>query len=175
MSPDPTPAAPAAAGAPRPAGGATTATRRRLGDVLVDSGLISPDQLVAALDAQRAATGPRRRLGQVVTDLGFATEKEVADRLAWMEDHFLKAGIPQAVIDGQLPGIKNGPAVGTPEQIVDHLSALEAAGMTYAITYFAEAAYDLSGIELFEREVIPALVDARPQGHHHRWHLPGRH
>jgi hypothetical protein len=29
--------------------------------------------------------------------------------------------------------------------------------MTYAITYFAEAAYDRSGIELFEREVVPAL------------------
>ncbi len=121
-----------------------------------------------------------RDFGEIVRSANYnvvigETEKEVADRLAWMEDHFLKAGIPQAVIDGQLPGIKNGPAVGTPEQIVDHLSALEAAGMTYAITYFAEAAYDLSGIELFEREVIPALVDARPQGHHHRWHLPGRH
>jgi hypothetical protein len=31
--------------------------------------------------------------------------------------------------------------------------------MTYAITNFAEAAYDTSGIELFEREVIPALAD----------------
>ena len=29
--------------------------------------------------------------------------------------------------------------------------------MTYAITYFAEAAYDRSGIELFESEVVPAL------------------
>ena len=29
--------------------------------------------------------------------------------------------------------------------------------MTYAITYFAEAAYDTSGMRLFEREVIPAL------------------
>ena len=29
--------------------------------------------------------------------------------------------------------------------------------MTYAIVNFAEAAYDRSGIELFEREVIPAL------------------
>jgi hypothetical protein len=29
--------------------------------------------------------------------------------------------------------------------------------MTYAITYFAEAAYDTSGIDLFEDEVIPAL------------------
>jgi hypothetical protein len=27
----------------------------------------------------------------------------------------------------------------------------------YAICYFPEAAYDRSGIELFEREVIPAL------------------
>jgi hypothetical protein len=29
--------------------------------------------------------------------------------------------------------------------------------MTYAICYFPEAAYDRSGIELFEREVAPAL------------------
>jgi hypothetical protein len=29
--------------------------------------------------------------------------------------------------------------------------------MTYAITYFAEAAYDTSGMHLFENHVIPAL------------------
>jgi hypothetical protein len=29
--------------------------------------------------------------------------------------------------------------------------------MTYAITYFAEAAYDPTGIQLFAEEVIPAL------------------
>jgi hypothetical protein len=29
--------------------------------------------------------------------------------------------------------------------------------MTYAITYFAEAAYDRSGIELFEQTVAPEL------------------
>ncbi len=33
-------------------------------------------------------------------------------------------------------------------------------GMTYAITYFVEAAYDRSGIELFEREVVPALAES---------------
>ena len=47
--------------------------------------------------------------------------------------------------------------MGTPEQIVEKLQALEKLGMTYAITYFAEAAYDRSGIELFENEVVPAL------------------
>ena len=31
-------------------------------------------------------------------------------------------------------------------------------GCEYAIMYFPEAAYDRTGIELFEREVIPALA-----------------
>ena len=31
-------------------------------------------------------------------------------------------------------------------------------GCEYAILYFPEAAYDRTGIELFEREVIPALA-----------------
>ncbi|HYH30694.1 MAG TPA: LLM class F420-dependent oxidoreductase [Pseudonocardia sp.] len=50
-----------------------------------------------------------------------------------------------------------GAAVGTPQQIVDKLGALREQGMTYAIVNFPEAAYDQSGMELFEREVIPAL------------------
>jgi len=53
--------------------------------------------------------------------------------------------------------LREGPLVGTPEQIVEALRALEAIGMTYAITYFAEAAYDTSGIDLFTKEVVPAL------------------
>jgi len=69
------------AGVPRQ-GTISSLGRRRLGDVLVDSGLLTPEQLDAALTAQRAADGPRRRLGQVVSDLGFATEKEVAEALA---------------------------------------------------------------------------------------------
>jgi len=48
-------------------------------------------------------------------------------------------------------------AVGTPEQVVERLRDMESRGMSYAITYFPEAAYDRSGIELFEREVLPEL------------------
>jgi len=33
--------------------------------------------------------------------------------------------------------------------------------MTYCITNFREAAYDTSGMELFESQVIPALRSAR--------------
>jgi type IV pilus assembly protein PilB len=56
--------------------------RRRLGDVLVDSGLLTPQQLEQALEEQRKDTGPRRRLGQVVADLGLAAERDVAKALA---------------------------------------------------------------------------------------------
>ncbi len=80
---------------------------------------------------------------------------EVADRLAWIHDH-MKKTVP-AKADEQLEQWRSGPLVGTPEQIVETLRTLEGLGMTYAITYFAEAAYDRSGIELFEREVVPAF------------------
>ena len=63
--------------------------------------------------------------------------------------------------EGSLGAVRGMPACGTPEQIVENLRALEKAGMSYGIFNFAEAAYDRSGIELFEREVIPALAGAR--------------
>lgn len=47
--------------------------------------------------------------------------------------------------------------VGTPEQIVENLRKVGDLGLAYAILNFPESAYDTSGIELFEREVIPAL------------------
>jgi alkanesulfonate monooxygenase SsuD/methylene tetrahydromethanopterin reductase-like flavin-dependent oxidoreductase (luciferase family) len=65
--------------------------------------------------------------------------------------------LPAAQVDGVVEQFRTGPAVGTPEQVVETLRELQDAGMTYAITYFPEAAYDRSGIELFEREVAPAL------------------
>lgn len=48
-------------------------------------------------------------------------------------------------------------AVGTPEQIVDRLSAMKEKGLEYAIFYLPEAAYDTSGIEMLERDVLPQL------------------
>ncbi|MEK8225628.1 TIGR03560 family F420-dependent LLM class oxidoreductase [Oerskovia sp. M15] len=84
-----------------------------------------------------------------------ATEADVEDRLRWIGEHYAKT-VP-AKAEETVQEFRSGPLVGTPEQIVETLQKLEGAGMTYAITYFAEAAYDRSGIELFEREVVPAL------------------
>jgi alkanesulfonate monooxygenase SsuD/methylene tetrahydromethanopterin reductase-like flavin-dependent oxidoreductase (luciferase family) len=52
---------------------------------------------------------------------------------------------------------ENALAVGTPEQIIARLKDMKERGVGYFIHYFPEAAYDRSGMELFEREVIPAL------------------
>jgi F420-dependent oxidoreductase-like protein len=83
-------------------------------------------------------------------------EAEVQERLDWIRAQYTKV-LPQAKVDQAVEQFRTGPAVGTPEQIAETLRGLQDAGMTYAITYFAEAAYDRSGIELFEREVAPAL------------------
>ena len=83
------------------------------------------------------------------------TQADVEDRLAWIGDHFRRV-LPHRA-DDQVQSFRNGPLVGTPEQIVEKLTELRGLGMTYAIAFFQEAAYDTSGIELFEREVVPAL------------------
>jgi alkanesulfonate monooxygenase SsuD/methylene tetrahydromethanopterin reductase-like flavin-dependent oxidoreductase (luciferase family) len=83
-------------------------------------------------------------------------EAEVQQRLEWIRAQYAKV-LPEAKVEEVVEQFRTGPAVGTPEQIVETLQPLQDAGMTYAITYFAEAAYDRSGVELFEREVAPAL------------------
>ena len=50
------------------------------------------------------------------------------------------------------------PLAGTPEQLAARLRPSAAAGLAYAILYFPRAAYDLSDLELFAREVTPAFA-----------------
>ncbi|WP_104431135.1 GspE/PulE family protein [Kineococcus xinjiangensis] len=63
-------------------GSAPAPERRRLGDVLVEKGLLLPEDLDLALTEQRTAEGPRRRLGQILVALGLVTESELAECLA---------------------------------------------------------------------------------------------
>ena len=85
------------------------------------------------------------------------TQAEVDDRKAWILDHYTKTiGAERAA--AAVRQYATGACVGTPEQIVENLTGMKKLGMTYAIVNFPELAYDTSGQELFEREVIPALV-----------------
>ncbi|WP_194834562.1 LLM class F420-dependent oxidoreductase [Nocardia sp. XZ_19_369] len=86
-----------------------------------------------------------------------ATEAEVEERLS-----AIQAKLTPAIGDDQAKGYVDGmfrtsAATGTPEQVIEKLSAIRDLGLGYAIFNFPESAYDTSGIELFEREVAPAL------------------
>jgi F420-dependent oxidoreductase-like protein len=87
------------------------------------------------------------------------TENDVADKLAWVRTHWAPH-VPADRMDGQIANLQNSPLAGTPEQLVERLTEARALGMTYAITYFPEIAYDRSGFNLFTEKVIPALADA---------------
>jgi len=53
--------------------------RKRIGDILVETGVVTPQQLAEALAQQRRT---RERLGRVLVDIGAATEKQIAQALA---------------------------------------------------------------------------------------------
>ncbi|HZI98846.1 MAG TPA: ATPase, T2SS/T4P/T4SS family, partial [Actinomycetales bacterium] len=57
-------------------------SRRRLGDVLVDAGVLTDIELASVLEHQRTADGRRRRIGELLVELGFADEKVIAGALA---------------------------------------------------------------------------------------------
>ena len=79
------------------------------------------------------------------------TEKDVADKLDWIHAHYAKT-VPSKA-DSERESFANGPLVGTPEQISEKLAEIQKLGLKYAITFFADAAYDTSSIELFEQKV----------------------
>lgn len=84
------------------------------------------------------------------------TEKEVTEHLDWIADR-LGRFVPAE--QAARTRADFAASSGTPEQLVEKLRPWKEAGMTYGIHYFAEAAYDTSGLELFAAEVIPALRD----------------
>lgn len=85
------------------------------------------------------------------------SDADVKDRLLRVRDRLARY-VPEAAANAMLaPGGGPDSATGTPEQVIERLAELRDLGCEYAICYFPEAAYDRSGIELFEREVIPAL------------------
>ena len=84
------------------------------------------------------------------------TDAAVKQRLGRIRDR-LVAYVSEDAADAMIAATETEAATGTPEQVVEKLAQMRRLGCDYAILYFPEAAYDRSGIELFERSVIPAL------------------
>jgi len=85
------------------------------------------------------------------------SENEVADRVRRIRDRQVAVANEDAVNAMLSTATAPEAASGTPEQVVEKLSRMRDLGCEYAILYFPEAAYDRSGIDLFEQKVIPAL------------------
>ena len=79
------------------------------------------------------------------------SEADVEERIARIRAQAGRRANEQAV-DTMLNTVKSpDSASGTPEQVIEKLKRMRELGCEYAILYFPEAAYDRSGIELFER------------------------
>jgi F420-dependent oxidoreductase-like protein len=85
------------------------------------------------------------------------TEQDVRDKLAWIKDHY-ERNVPQKDAERTYRNFAEGPLVGTPEQLVERLREAEQFGLSYAIGYFVDAAYDASSTDLFATKVIPELA-----------------
>jgi type IV pilus assembly protein PilB len=55
---------------------------KRLGDRLLEAGLITRTQLDGALDQQQAGVAPRQRLGRTLVELGFLTDRDLTQMLS---------------------------------------------------------------------------------------------
>ena len=84
------------------------------------------------------------------------SDADVKERLGRIRDRFVEF-VGQQGADAMIAATATEAATGTSEQVVEKLRHMRDLGCQYAICLFPEAAYDRSGIELFEREVIPAL------------------
>jgi len=101
-----------------------------------------------------------RDFGQITRSADFdvvigATQADVDRKLAWIDGHY-RAVVPARATQ-TVESFRSGLLVGTPGHIVQRLRELQDVGLSYALAYFVDAAHDLSSVELFENEVIPAL------------------
>ncbi len=87
-----------------------------------------------------------------------ADQADFDDRCARVRDRLAGVCGEQAADAMMAMNDNPGSATGTTQRVVERLTRLRELGCEYVICYFPEAAYDRSGIELFEREVIPALA-----------------
>lgn len=87
------------------------------------------------------------------------TEAEVQSRIDQLEARFASSmgGRRAASYVTQYRAGSAETLVGTPEQVIAVLEERRALGLGYSIHNFPESAYDRSGVELFEREVLSQL------------------
>lgn len=85
------------------------------------------------------------------------TAADVRDKLEWIRAHYAKLSSPSEA-ERTYNLFAQSPLKGTPEQVIETLRDAASRGLGYTILYFVDAALDPRSVELFTREVIPALA-----------------
>lgn len=85
-------------------------------------------------------------------------DRVVAARLELIKYRMTDHGVTQAQADAQVEALRTQPLVGTPDKVSEALRELKGLGLGYALCYFPDIAYDLSGRDLFEHVVIPEVA-----------------
>jgi len=94
-------------------------TRRQLGQLMVDEGLLSAEQLEHAL-AQQVETG--KQLGETLVELGYASPGAVANALAEQHGGLLKT---EFGISAGLHAVEEEPAAPAPDPAAEALALIE--------------------------------------------------
>jgi F420-dependent oxidoreductase-like protein len=84
------------------------------------------------------------------------TQGEVDERLDWLAEHDRRV-LPNREGD-PVAALRDGLGTGTVEQVTEKLLDAQRRGVQYLICSFLDVAYDRTSLELFEREVAPALL-----------------
>ncbi len=84
-----------------------------------------------------------------------ATEAEVEEKIRSLESRLREHVSEEKAAETARQFVH---ASGTPEQVVEYLGQWRDLGLGYAIVYFPDLAYDPGSLDLFAREVIPALL-----------------
>jgi len=85
-------------------------------------------------------------------------QAELDDKLAAVAARMVRGGMSVADAATHVDrALRKMPTVGTAEQVAEALQAMRSAGLSYAITYFPDAAYDRTTIERFTREIMPEI------------------
>jgi type IV pilus assembly protein PilB len=178
---------------PQPEGGPKTLAsdpppppaRKKLGDVLVEAGAITTDDLRIALERQAARTGEYLRLGEVIVQEGFASEFAMARALAQqlglpyidlatvVADPDLLQLIPQGLaMKHDLVPLRRNPdgsvllAMADPTNVVaaDDVRAASGVGrVTIGVATIAgvkDALQRLYGMDLVANDIVSRLGDA---------------
>lgn len=92
---------------------AIKATRRHIGDILLEENLITQEQLEQALEVQKTSS---ERLGRILTDLGFASERDVLGAYA------LQLGVP--LFDPATTSVDDSVAKVLPQSLIKRYNAV---------------------------------------------------